>query len=720
MKSIFKIFIGFILVAVCFPSFVFAQQNTVEKLKQRIAELKQNKNYRKDTAFANTLNQLGYYYADNYPDSAILLLEGHPELCKAIGYKKGETEAYKIIGNAYVTKGDYEKALPFYEKAYQLAVKIKNKNAEAAITGNIGNTYSNLGNYSEALKYLYKALQAGEELKDQKSVLITNNNIGNIHFFQGKMDEAADDYKKTLEIAKSITDTNGIILAYNNLGEVYIEKNNLPAAIDNLMNAYQLAVSVHNKWMQIASTKNLGYVYYKMDSLPKSIAFFKNAYVLAIEISQNPSACKALIGSAKAKLKMNLLKDALADALEALQLAQQMGQVQLQRDANEIVANIYEETGNGLMALKHFKEYKFFADSLHNFESERVSATLKAEFTFSKKELEFERKSLQQKWLIFSAFAALFTLFVIFWIVNRNRKRAHLANKVLQQKNVDIEHQKSLAEDALLQLQSTQKQLIQAEKMASLGEMTAGIAHEIQNPLNFVNNFSEVSAELIDEMKTEIAKGNYSDAIALANDVKENMEKILTHGKRADSIVKGMLQHSRKNSGVKEPTELNVLCDEYLRLAFLGLRAKDKTFNAKFETKFDESIGKVNVIPQEIGRVILNLINNAFYSVNERKKSSPDNYEPTVVLKTKKLNNKIEISIADNGKGIPQNLVDKIFQPFFTTKPTGQGTGLGLSLSYDIITKGHNGELKVTSKEARPDDPVGRGEGAEFVITLPV
>lgn len=720
MKSIFKIIVGFILAVISFPSFVFAQQNSVEKLKQRIAEMKLNKNYRQDTAFANTINQLGFYYADNYPDSAITLLTGHPELCKAIGYKEGETEAYKIIGNAYVTKGDYEKALLFYEKAYQLAVQIKNKNAEAAIMGNIGNTYSNLGNYSEALKYLYKALQAGEELGDQKSVLITTNNIGNIHFFQGRMNEANDDYTKTLQIAKSISDTNGIILAYNNLGEVYIEKNNLPAAIDNLMNAYQLAVSVHNKWMQIASTKNLGYVYYKMDSLPKSITFFKNAYVLAKEISQNPSACKALIGSAKAKLKMGFLKDALADGLEANQLAQKMGQVQLQRDANEIIANIYEAMGNGLMALKHFKEYKIFADSLHNFESERVSATLKAEFNFSKKELEFDRKTLQQRWLIFSAFAALFTLFVIVWIVNRNRKRAHYANKILYQKNIDIEHQKSLAEEALLQLQSTQKQLIQAEKMASLGEMTAGIAHEIQNPLNFVNNFSEVSAELIDEMKTELTKGNYTDAIALADDVKDNMEKILTHGKRADSIVKGMLQHSRKNSGVKEPTEINVLCDEYLRLAFHGLKAKDKTFNAKFETDFDASIGKVNVIPQEIGRVILNLINNAFYSVNERKKSAPDNYEPTVCVKTKNLKDKIEISISDNGKGIPQNLIDKIYQPFFTTKPAGQGTGLGLSLSYDIITKGHNGELKVISKEAQPDDPVGRGGGAEFVIILPV
>jgi signal transduction histidine kinase len=265
-------------------------------------------------------------------------------------------------------------------------------------------------------------------------------------------------------------------------------------------------------------------------------------------------------------------------------------------------------------------------------------------------------------------------------------------------------------EKTLVDLKQAQAQLVQSEKMASLGELTAGIAHEIQNPLNFVNNFSEVNTELIEEMKEEIEKGNLDDAKAIANDIKDNEQKINHHGKRADAIVKGMLQHSRSSTGAKEPTDINALADEYLRLAYHGLRAKDKSFNATMKTDFDESIGNINIIPQDIGRVILNLITNAFYVVDEKKKQQPDGYEPTVWVSTKKINGKVEIKVKDNGNGIPQKVLDKIFQPFFTTKPTGLGTGLGLSLSYDIV-KAHGGELKVETKE---------GEGSDFIILLPI
>jgi signal transduction histidine kinase len=269
-----------------------------------------------------------------------------------------------------------------------------------------------------------------------------------------------------------------------------------------------------------------------------------------------------------------------------------------------------------------------------------------------------------------------------------------------------MEEAKNKVDSTLFELKQTQKQLIQSEKMASLGELTAGIAHEIQNPLNFVNNFSEVSRELVDEME-EALKANHADeAMNLANYIKENLQKIFDHGKRADAIVKGMLQHSRASAGKKEPTDINALADEYLRLSYHGLRAKDKSFNADFNTEFDESIAKIEVIPQDIGRVLLNLYNNAFYAVNEKKKTltlKGENYEPKVWVTTKRLSTSsgpggLEITVRDNGNGIPQKALDKIFQPFFTTKPTGQGTGLGLSLSYDII-KAHGGELKVETKE---------------------
>jgi len=245
--------------------------------------------------------------------------------------------------------------------------------------------------------------------------------------------------------------------------------------------------------------------------------------------------------------------------------------------------------------------------------------------------------------------------------------------------------------------------------MASLGELTAGIAHEIQNPLNFVNNFSEVNKELLVELKDEAEKGNIGQVKAIANDVIDNQEKINQHGKRADSIVKGMLQHSRTSSGQKEATDINVLVDEYLRLAYHGMRAKDKSFNATAKTEFDSNIGKTNIVPQEIGRVILNLINNAFYAVNEKAKQNISGYDPNVTVSTSKQNGKVEIKVKDNGNGIPESIKEKIFQPFFTTKPTGQGTGLGLSLAYDIV-KAHGGEIKLETRE---------GEGADFIIQLP-
>jgi signal transduction histidine kinase len=283
----------------------------------------------------------------------------------------------------------------------------------------------------------------------------------------------------------------------------------------------------------------------------------------------------------------------------------------------------------------------------------------------------------------------------------------------LDLKRKAIEETNTALQKSLEELKATQAQLIQSEKMASLGELTAGIAHEIQNPLNFVNNFSEVSNELIEEMKEELDKGNKEEAKAIADDVKQNLEKINFHGKRADAIVKSMLQHSRTSNNKKEPTDINALADEYLRLAYHGMRAKDKSFNAAIKTDFDEGIGLIKIISQDIGRVILNLITNAFYAVMEKKKLQPaeSGYEPTVTVGTRTIDNKIEVQVKDNGTGIPKKALDKIFQPFFTTKPTGQGTGLGLSLSYDIVTKGHGGELKVETRE---------GEYTMFSIILPL
>lgn len=299
----------------------------------------------------------------------------------------------------------------------------------------------------------------------------------------------------------------------------------------------------------------------------------------------------------------------------------------------------------------------------------------------------------QKAYLFFgSVLGTNLSLFILLLVYENSKNKAY---ELVEKKHHD--------------LLATQAQLIQSEKMASLGELTAGIAHEIQNPLNFVNNFAEVNTELIDELKAEIEKGNVSEALALTQALRENETKIVHHGKRADSIVKGMLQHSRASSGQKELTDLNSLVDEYQRLAYHGLRAKDKSFQVTLHTAYDEHVGKVPVVPQDLGRVVLNLITNASYAVTERRKLEK-NYEPTVWIATRKQNDGVEIQIRDNGTGIPERALSKIFQPFFTTKPTGKGTGLGLSMSYDIVVKNHGGELRVDTEE---------GKGTTFTIVLP-
>jgi signal transduction histidine kinase len=379
----------------------------------------------------------------------------------------------------------------------------------------------------------------------------------------------------------------------------------------------------------------------------------------------------------------------------SLQLCQEHNFSEYALDASSVLTKAFESQNKKDSSYKYtrivlaLKDSVFSPSKMHRFQ----------QFVFNEEQRQQkildEQKQYKNRiktYALLSGMIVLLLIAFILWRTNKQKQKAH--NQI---------------EKAYKDLKSTQAQLIQQEKMASLGELTAGIAHEIQNPLNFVNNFSEVSNELLDEMKSELTKDNKDDVMAIAADIKQNLEKIVYHGKRADGIVKGMLQHSRSSSGVKESTDINKLADEYLRLAYHGLKAKNKSFNAKFETDFDSSIGKINVVAQDIGRVILNLVNNAFYAVNERSKQGVAGYEPTVIAGTRRLKGRIEISVKDNGYGIPDSIKEKIFQPFFTTKPTGEGTGLGLSLAYDIV-KAHGGEIKVQSKQ---------GEGTEFIVDLP-
>ncbi|HLX91115.1 MAG TPA: ATP-binding protein [Puia sp.] len=377
------------------------------------------------------------------------------------------------------------------------------------------------------------------------------------------------------------------------------------------------------------------------------------------------------------------------------------------------LSSIDSMRGNYRGAYENYKLYSLYRDSLQKRETEQKELRAKMQFEFDKRqavaraeqekrEAEERRTKNIQEFTIAGLAILLVVIFLIAFIQWRNSQQRKRANERLHEQKIKVE-------SALTDLKATQLQLIQSEKMASLGELTAGIAHEIQNPLNFVNNFSDVNRELLTELRIEVEKGNVAEAKAIASDVIDNEEKINYHGRRADAIVKGMLQHSRTTAGAKEPTDINALADEFLQLAFHGYRAKDKEFNVKMETNFDKGLEKVNVIPEDIGRVLLNLYNNAFYAVREKRKTIEGSYAPVIKVSTRRSNKQVSITVFDNGAGISPQIVEKIFQPFFTTKPAGQGTGLGLSLSYDIV-KAQGGEIKVQSKE---------GEFTEFTVLLP-
>jgi signal transduction histidine kinase len=443
------------------------------------------------------------------------------------------------------------------------------------------------------------------------------------------------------------------------------------------------------------------------DSLEKKI----------LESVQNGKISNWLFDTSKSflnKLPGNLDK-ILEEVKEQVATAKSLGDVSKLKGGYYKLSTLDSMRGNYKSAYENYKLYTIYRDSLQKKEMDQKELKAKMQYEFDKKQAiakaEQEKKDAEQRrvknlqYFTIAGLASLLLVIVIIAFIQwRNNNQKKKANVILQK-------QKTKVESALSELKSTQAQLIHSEKMASLGELTAGIAHEIQNPLNFVNNFSEVNKELIEEVKWQRSKLKSEELDELLNDIAANEEKINHHGKRADAIVKGMLQHSRKDTGIKEPTDINALCDEYLRLSYHGMRAKDKSFNAEIKTDFDNSIGNVNIVPQDIGRVLLNLYNNAFYATNEKKKTANESYQPIISVQTKKTNDKIEILVSDNGNGIPQNIVDKIFQPFFTTKPTGQGTGLGLSLAYDIITKEHTGTIKVESKEK---------EETKFIIILPV
>ena len=609
-----------------------------------------------DTSRINAQTGLCYLYRLGNADSSILYGQQALQLSQQINYPAGEVWALALMSIIMEQMGNLPKALEMAFHALQLAKTKKLEYLTGPASNAIGETYIILKDYPKALSYLRTEKLLSEANNSEESLAYALLDMGSAFEEMNQLDSAYFYEESAITTFQKYKREEPLV--YITLGDIEI-KSGKPAE----------ALSYYKKSLQISVKNN--------ERRASAIAYSKIA-----EFYKN----------------VNQPDSAIYYAVEGLEESRSISQKKTIMEAAALLSELYEpkDTKESLRYLKIADAYK---DSLFGAGNIQAVQTLVAHEEERQKEIEASRVAYQNQLKQYALIAGLAILLLIAFFLYRNNRKEKKAKNLLKDKNEVIEQ-------TLNHLKSTQSQLIQSEKMASLGELTAGIAHEIQNPLNFVNNFSEVNTELIDEASQAIKTGNQDEALELMSTLKDNEQKIIHHGKRADAIVKGMLQHSRSSTGKKEPTNINALADEYLRLSYHGLRAKDKEFNATMNTDFDQSIGNINIIPQDIGRVLLNLYNNAFYAVTEKKKSAEVGYEPTVSVNTKKINDKVEIRVKDNGNGILQKVVDKIFQPFFTTKPTG----LGLSLSYDIV-KAHGGEIKVETKES---------EGSDFIIQIPI
>jgi signal transduction histidine kinase len=616
-----------------------------------------------DTNRVNMLLQIADVYYFNLPDSSLLYYNAALGLSNNLHYTKGILIALNSGGETNRFLGNYPEALKMQTDALELYRKIKNLRGEITSLTFIGVIYIELGQYQQALQFLLPADRINLQPTITPSKVFTKGNIGLCYNSLAKHDSALHYLREAYGDLANIAHPQLQSFIPLELGKAYAGMQMHDSALHYYYQSLHNSISTNESMNKSRVQQKLAEFYESIGQFDSSLYYARNAYEASEKISRKLAMLESSLFLAKLYQQKNML------------------------DSTLFYTDVSIELKDSLFGREKFRDLQLLMLNEQQHQQQILQ------------EQDQYRNKIKYS-VLFVAIGFFLIISLLLFISNRQKQVA-----------------KTKVEKAYSELKDTQAQLIHREKMASLGEVTAGIAHEIQNPLNFINNFSEVNTELIEELKNEKlkVKNERDEALEneLLNDIAENEKKINHHGKRADAIVKGMLQHSQTNSGQKEPTDINKLADEYFRLCFYGLRAKDKSFNATMETNYDETVGIINIVPQDIGRVILNLINNAFYAVNEKQKAESlkyKAYEPAVSLNTKKINDKVEIKVADNGNGIPQKIVNKIFQPFFTTKPTGQGTGLGLFLSYDII-KAHGGEIKVETKE---------GEGSEFIIQLPV
>jgi len=605
----------------------------------------------------------------------------------------------------------YSFEVAFYDPAAALRLNLKvidvtrqmhYPEIEAEALNFCAEDYHYLGNYADALKMQFEALQINRQLKDLAGEGVTLGLIGILYNELAEYRHALGYLIPADSIYQGIPAIYGCFVLAN-IGDAYDSLHMTDSALYYIREAYYKLADRDQMHLLSFVLWHMGSIYAQFGKNDSALYFYNRAVSNSRKSNDRLDLGMSLNKIAKLYSTRSMYDSGIYYAQQAFTTAQSIPSKLHILNASNLLVTLYDKVHKPDSVLYYLQTVQAMKDSLYGPDKFHKLQVLLLDEQQRQNLVRQQEQEFRNRIKYILLIAALVVFSLIAFILLRAYRLKQKANNLLQQQKIKIEA-------TLTELKSTQSQLIQSEKMASLGELTAGIAHEIQNPLNFINNFSEVNVELIEDMREEFKAGNQKEGLTIADNIAENERKINHHGKRADAIVKGMLQHSRSSTGVKEPTDINALADEYLKLSYHGLRAREKLFNATMKTDYDGSIGNIDIIPQDIGRVLLNLYNNAFYAVSEKKKQQPESYEPAVSVSTLKTGNNVEIRIRDNGNGIPQKVKDKIFQPFFTTKPAGQGTGLGLSMSYDII-RAHGGELKVESKE---------GEGAEFVILIPV
>jgi two-component system, NtrC family, sensor kinase len=648
---------------------IIAQLNPQDSLKMALLDTDN------DSTRYQLLARLGYFYAETKTDSALYFLNLAQSIALTNNKKLSAAYALDGIGYCLMKLNAYGQSLEAFNEGFNYAEDPKNErsawnvwpdlslsqmqtNTLTGLHTDIGHLLGETGNIDQQRFHYEEGLKLARANNYFESLSLLYSSIGKMHLAQGMLDSALYMQRAAVTLSLETGYQKYLCAFYNDMARIYLEKGKYDSAKIYLHTSISVATDVYNDAGRLEAYKILTGLFLDRKNKDSSL-YYANRYLEDVNSLENHQD--------------------LGNAFENLFKAYAL---------NKMMDSAYKYQGLALTT----------KDSLYNDKIKVLSEFQNLSFSEKLRIQQLEKDKLISQgnirtYALLGGTSLIILLAGIFYRNSRQQRKAH------------DEVKKAYAE-----LRDTQGQLVQREKMASLGELTAGIAHEIQNPLNFVKNFAEVNIEMSDEMIEAINDGRSEDAKNLAADIKVNQQKIRDHGKRADSIVRNMLQHSRSSSGQKEPTDINALVDEYVRLAYHGMKAKDKSFKAECKTQLSTIVGKVNVIPQEIGRVILNVVNNALYYVDHKARKNIPGYKPEVFVSMVRTGNKIEIKVKDNGDGIPEENRDKIFQPFFTTKPTGEGTGLGLSLSYDIVTKSHGGEIKVESTE---------GKGTTFIILIP-